>query len=116
MNLQDSDVCERLKNLGFRKANRLKLYGHELAILSDPILTDESAFVDLQDENSKQTRRVPIPRTSAKWRGIRPAKRHSRPNVHCRPGLSCQLCQLTTGVPTSKNHIPYIGDNCFSQV
>ena len=116
MNLQDSDVCKRLKNLGFRKANRLKLYGQELAILSDPILTDESAFVDVQDENSKQTRRVPIPLTSPKWRGIRPAKRHSRPNVHCRPGLSCQLCQLTTGVPTSKNHIPYIGDNCFSQV
>lgn len=61
MNLQESYVCERLKSLGFRKANRLKLYGQELAVLSDPILTDESAFVDVQEENSKQMRRVPIP-------------------------------------------------------
>jgi len=61
VNLQESYVCERLKNLGFRKANHLKLYGQKLAVLSDPILTDESAFVDVEDENSKQTRRVPIP-------------------------------------------------------
>lgn len=59
MNLQESYVCERLKKLGFRKENCLKLYGLKLAVLSDPILTDESAFVDVQDENSKQTRRCP---------------------------------------------------------
>ncbi len=58
-----SRLCERLKRLGFAQENRMKLYGLEFELVSDPIVTtDELVFVDAIERKSRVQRRVRIPR------------------------------------------------------
>jgi hypothetical protein len=55
---------ERLKRLGFANASRMKLYGEELELLSDPIVAEDSGvYVDAIERKSRQPRRVRIPLT-----------------------------------------------------
>ena len=55
-------LCERLKRLGFAQENRMKLYGEEFELLSDPfIVGNDVVFVDAIERKSRQQRRVRIP-------------------------------------------------------
>ena len=55
-------VCERLKKLGFARESRVKLYGQEFVLTSDPIVVEhEVIFVDAIERKSKEQRRVRIP-------------------------------------------------------
>ena len=57
-------LCERLKRLGFARESRLRLYGTEFELLSDPILVgDNLVFVDAIDRKSGILRRIRIPLT-----------------------------------------------------
>jgi len=62
MTSHSSGVCERLKRLGFAQQNRMKLYGEEFELLSDPfIVGNDLVFVDAIERKSRQQRRVRIP-------------------------------------------------------
>jgi hypothetical protein len=55
-------LCERLKRLGFAQENKMRLYGEEFQLLSDPIITgDDLVFVEVIEKKSRQQRRVRIP-------------------------------------------------------
>jgi hypothetical protein len=63
MKRQDS-LSDRLKRLGFAQENRMRLYGEEFELLSDPIIIkDNLVFVDAIEKRSGQVRRVRIPLT-----------------------------------------------------
>lgn len=62
MTSNHSRLCERLKRLGFAQENRMRLYGEEFELLSDPfIVGNDLVFVDAIERKSRQQRRVRIP-------------------------------------------------------
>jgi hypothetical protein len=64
MNTREVHVCERLKRLGFARSNRIKLYGLQFELVSDPLIAaDNVIFVDGVENKSGKLTRVPIPLT-----------------------------------------------------
>lgn len=62
MTSHDSKLCERLKRLGFAQENRMRLYGQEFDLISDPfIVENDVVFVDAIERKSQVQRRVRIP-------------------------------------------------------
>ncbi len=59
-------LSERLKRLGFSNSSRMRLYGQEFDLLSDPIIAkdeDNAVFIEVIEIKSRQSRRVRIPLT-----------------------------------------------------
>ena len=55
-------LFNRLKSLGFRPGNQMKLYGETFEFLSKPIvMTDNVVLLDAIEKKTGQTRRVRIP-------------------------------------------------------
>ena len=47
MTKQQTKICERLKRLGYSQGNRVRVYGEEFELISDPITIQEQlVFVD----------------------------------------------------------------------
>lgn len=62
MTSQQIALCERLKRLGYSQGNRVRIYGQEFDLISDPItMQDELVFVDGVERRSGDVRRVRIP-------------------------------------------------------
>ena len=62
MTNKHASLCERLKRMGFKQENQLKLYGEVFVLLSDPIVVDgDLVLVDAIEKKSGQFRRVRIP-------------------------------------------------------
>jgi len=62
MTKQQVSLCKRLQHLGFTKGNRMKLYGEEFELHSEPIVVgDKIVLVDATEKKSGQMRRVRIP-------------------------------------------------------
>jgi len=62
MTSHNSKLCERLKRLGFAQENRMKLYGQEFDLISDPfIMENDVVFVDAIERKSRLQRRIRIP-------------------------------------------------------
>jgi len=58
----NNGLCERLKKLGFTQESRMKLYGEEFELLSDPVIVGNGlVFVDVVESKSRTQRRVRIP-------------------------------------------------------
>lgn len=59
----DNDTCRKLSRLGYARSNRVRLYGQELQIVSDPFLHNEGgiAVEVVADSNPvKRTMRLPL--------------------------------------------------------
>ena len=59
----DNETCRKLIRLGYARSNRVRLYGQELQIVSDPFLHDEGgiAIEVVADSNpNKRTMRLPL--------------------------------------------------------
>ena len=54
-------LCEGLKRFGFTKRNKVRLYGQEFELLSDPFLENGSPVVEALEIRSSRTRRLAIP-------------------------------------------------------
>jgi len=60
--MHHGNLFERLKRLGFKEENRMRLYGEEFLLRSDPIIVgDNLVFVDAIEKKSQRLRRVGIP-------------------------------------------------------
>jgi hypothetical protein len=58
---------EAVKLYGYAKEKRIKLYGKDLELLSDPVeQQDENVFVDARERGTDAVRRVQIPRNVVK--------------------------------------------------
>jgi len=64
MTSQQTALCERLKKLGYSQGNRVRIYGQEFDLISDPISMQDQeqlVFVDAVERKSGDVRRVRIP-------------------------------------------------------
>jgi hypothetical protein len=62
MTKEQVGLCTRLQQLGFTQGNRMKLYGQEFELHSEPIvMADNLVLVDAIEKKSGQLRRVRIP-------------------------------------------------------
>jgi len=54
---------EAVKRYGYAKAKKIKLYGNELEVVSDPVnRQNEDVFVDEREEGTDHVRQVQVPR------------------------------------------------------
>ena len=59
----DHETCRKLSRLGYARSNRVRLYGQELQIVSDPFLHDEGGIaieVVAESNPTKRTMRLPL--------------------------------------------------------
>ncbi len=62
MTEKQASLCERLKQLGFKQENQMRLYGEEFELLGEPIVMgDNLVLVDAIEKKSGQRRRARIP-------------------------------------------------------
>ena len=66
---------EVVKRYGYAKEKKIKLYGKELEVVSDPVTRqNEDVFVDAREKGTDHTRQVQVPRNvvqMAKGKGRR---------------------------------------------
>jgi hypothetical protein len=59
---QEKNLNDRLKRLGFTVGTRMKLYGEEFEVASEPIIVDENTvMVDAIKRKSGERKQVRIP-------------------------------------------------------
>lgn len=59
----DNDTCRKLSRLGYARSNRVRLYGQELQIVSDPFVHEEGGIaieVVGDSDPDKRTMRLPL--------------------------------------------------------
>lgn len=62
MTQQQIALCDRLKRLGYEKNKKLRMYGEDFDLISDPITLGEHLYVvDAIERKSKSVRRLCIP-------------------------------------------------------
>jgi hypothetical protein len=59
---QDSKLCDRLKDLGFAKSKRIRMYGEEFEMVSDPFPVAGGIAVEAASPKDRATRTVQLPR------------------------------------------------------
>ena len=56
-------LSEAVKRYGYAKKNKIKLYGKELEVVSDPVnRREDDVFVDAREEGTDSVREVQVPR------------------------------------------------------
>jgi hypothetical protein len=58
---RDKEVGERLKALGYARPNRIRMYGEEFELASDPIPQENGFAIEAVSRKSGQARRLRIP-------------------------------------------------------
>jgi hypothetical protein len=58
----DRDTCRKLISLGYARSNRVRLYGQEVQLVSDPFPQDDGIAVEVvgRNESVKRTLRLPL--------------------------------------------------------
>lgn len=55
-------VCERLKKIGYSKGKRIRIYGQEFDLISDPVtLHEQSIFIEGIELRSGEARQIRLP-------------------------------------------------------
>lgn len=69
------DICARVKHLGYRVAGRVRLYGEEFEVLSDPFPEADGIAVQVKSKSNPTVRVLHLPSTVLQSvKGRRPAK------------------------------------------
>jgi hypothetical protein len=58
---RESELCERLKVLGYANSSRIRLYGDEFDLTSNPFAEDTGYAVQAVSRKSGQVRKLRIP-------------------------------------------------------
>ena len=58
-----TEVCDRLKNLGYGKGNHIQLYGERFEIISDPFLEEDRISICVRAEDKTAVRFIKLPVT-----------------------------------------------------
>jgi hypothetical protein len=58
---RESELCERLKVLGYANSGRIRLYGEEFDLTSNPFREDTGYAVEAVSRRSGQIRKLRIP-------------------------------------------------------
>jgi len=66
-NIHNSDaikeICDNVKGLGFRAGQRIRLYGEQFEVVSDPFLESDGIAVHVKRAESAQPRVLQLPAT-----------------------------------------------------
>jgi hypothetical protein len=68
-----SEICARVKHLGYATSKRIRLYGEEFEVVSDPFPDENGIAVRVTTKQDSRIRVLRIPATvlqSAKWRRL----------------------------------------------
>ena len=57
----DARLCERLKALGYADRNRIRIYGEEFDLLSNPISDQHGVSIEAKSRKTGDARRLRIP-------------------------------------------------------
>ena len=69
------DICARVKHLGYAVAGKIRLYGEELEVVSDPFPEADGIAVQVKSKKNPTVRKVRIPATVLQSvKGRKPAK------------------------------------------
>jgi hypothetical protein len=58
-----TEICARVKRLGYEPSKRIRLYGEEFEVVSDPFPAGDGIAVDVKAKNNAGTRTVQLPAT-----------------------------------------------------
>jgi hypothetical protein len=80
MSINDSlsicELCEHVKHLGYAISGRIRLYGEEFEVVSDPFLEDDGIAVRVRSKRNSTVRVLQLPATvvqSMKSRSLKAA-------------------------------------------
>ncbi|HTR25724.1 MAG TPA: hypothetical protein VMI10_17240 [Terriglobales bacterium] len=57
------EICKRVKKLGYTTSGRVRLYGEELEVVSEPFLEAEGIAVHVKSRKNPKVRVVRLPST-----------------------------------------------------
>jgi hypothetical protein len=57
----NTELCEKLKALGYADRNRIRIYGEEFDLLSNPISDEQGVSIEAKSRKSGHARRLRIP-------------------------------------------------------
>jgi hypothetical protein len=57
------EICDNVKGLGFRTGERIRMYGEQLEVVSDPFLESDGIAVHVKQTQSTQPRVLRLPAT-----------------------------------------------------
>lgn len=73
---KDKDTCRRLISLGYARSNRVRLYGLELQLVSDPFPHDDGGIaVEVKEDEASRSRTVKLPLSVLEMANKAPKKR-----------------------------------------
>jgi hypothetical protein len=58
---QDKDTCRKLISLGYARSNRVRLYGQEVQLISDPFPKEGGIAVEVVGQNDSTSRTMKLP-------------------------------------------------------
>lgn len=57
----DTETCRKLMSLGFARSNRVRLYGQEVQLISDPFPQEGGIAVEVVGGNNSSSRTMKLP-------------------------------------------------------
>lgn len=58
-----AEVCARIKHFGYAVAKKIRIYGEEFTVLSDPFPSDGGIAIHVRSHRTSQTRILQLPAT-----------------------------------------------------
>ena len=58
---QDKDTCRKLISLGYARSNRVRLYGQEMELVSDPFPAEDGIAIEVAAADQSPSRRIKLP-------------------------------------------------------
>src|SRR6266705_5650682 len=58
---QDTETCRKLISLGYSCSNRVRLYGQELQLVSDPFPNEDGIAIEVVGQNEATSRTLKLP-------------------------------------------------------
>jgi hypothetical protein len=56
-----NQICERLKEMGYSESKRIRIYGQEFEVISNPFPRDKGIAVEAQPKGTRQVRVLQLP-------------------------------------------------------
>ncbi len=57
-----AEICAKLKALGYARSNRIRLYGEEYEVVSDPFGKDDGVAVEVTTAKERTPRTLKLPK------------------------------------------------------
>lgn len=57
------EICDQIKKFGFARSEKIRIYGEEFDVLSDPFANDVGIAIEVRSKRTLQTRVLQLPAT-----------------------------------------------------